>query len=185
MTSDRRQFLRTSGLILGFTASGALLRLSPAEARARQLPLALLGGAEAATLESLAEALVPGAREAGIAHFIDQQLAAPAEDNLLMLKYLGIAPRDQDAFYRTALGSVEALCQACFNSRCTELSQAQTEELLTLLAADDTPGWQGAPASFFFFVLRSDAADVVYGTASGIERTGMPLMTHIQPETEW
>jgi len=35
------------------------------------------------TIEALGETIVPGARAAGIAHFIDQQLSVPLEEALL------------------------------------------------------------------------------------------------------
>ncbi len=185
MPESRRAFLKSSGLVLGFAVAGALLPLTPSQARARQLPMRVLRAAEVETLEAVAEGLVPGATEAGISHFLDQQLAASAEDNLLMLKYLGVAAADQLPFYRSALGSIEALAQQRFKASCQALDTAQLQQLLALLAADDTPGWQAAPASFVFFVLRSDAVDVVYGTAAGSKAIGLPYMPHIQPETPW
>jgi hypothetical protein len=37
----------------------------------------------------------------------------------------------------------------------------------------------------FWFVLRSDAVDVVYGTKEGVERLGLPYMAHIEPPSRW
>lgn len=185
MTESRRAFLRGSGLVLGFAVTGGLLSLTPAQARARQLPLQLLSAAEVATLEAVSDALVPGAAEAGIAYFLDQQLAATAEENQLMLKYLGIPAADQLPFYRGALQSIEALAQLRFDAACSALQAAERQQLLAQLAADETPGWRAAPASFVFFVLRADAVDVVYGTPAGSAAIGLPYMPHIQPENPW
>ena len=39
-------------------------------------------------------------------------------------------------------------------------------------------GWQGPAGGFVYFVLRSDAVDVVYGTMEGYESLGVPFMPH-------
>src|SRR3989475_7787670 len=46
-------------------------------------------------------------------------------------------------------------------------------------------GWQGPPGPFIYFVTRSDAVDVVYGTVEGYESLGIPYMPHIAPEKRW
>jgi hypothetical protein len=185
MTGSRRQFLQRSGLALSFIVGGRLVMLSPGEARARELPYAVLSSAEVSTLEELAEALVPGARSAGVAHFIDRQLAAEPADCLLMLKYLGVPPSGFIDFYRAALGSAAALADARFGRGWPALEAAETGELVAMIAGDAVPDWAGPPASFVFFVLRSDACDVVYGTRAGFERIGMPYMAHIEPTADW
>lgn len=182
---SRRRFLRQSGLALAFAAGGGLITATPAEARARGLALKVLGRGEADILETTAEALVPGAREAGIAHFIDQQLGAAPEDNLLMLKYLGFAPGDHRAFYQTALANIDTLSRARFDRPAAALTRARADQLVAAMASDDTPGWEGPPASLVHFALRADGVDVVYGTAAGMERLDMPRMAHIEAPTEW
>src|SRR5713101_8087545 len=66
----RRQFLIGS---LAFTVGGAQVLLTAREARAQGVPFGLLKADEAESIEALGETLVPGARAAGIAHFIDHQ----------------------------------------------------------------------------------------------------------------
>ena len=46
-------------------------------------------------------------------------------------------------------------------------------------------GWQGPPGALVYFVLRSDAVDVVYGTMEGYQQLGVPYMAHIAPEKRW
>jgi len=46
-------------------------------------------------------------------------------------------------------------------------------------------GWQGPPQGFVYFVLRSDAVDVVYGTVEGYEALGVPYQAHIMPLKRW
>ncbi|MGI9286073.1 MAG: gluconate 2-dehydrogenase subunit 3 family protein [Pseudomonadales bacterium] len=184
MGSSRRQFVKTSAITLPFLVAGKVLFLSPAEAFAAQLPTQLLSTTEVETLHVLAEAIVPGARKAGIAHYIDKQLAAAAEDSLLMLKYLGVPP-PYAGFYQSGLASSVQLAKDRFEKPWAALNQEQVGTLVDAIAQDNTPGWSGAPASFFFFVLRADATDVVYGTEEGFERIEMPYMAHIAPVENW
>ena len=53
------------------------------------------------------------------------------------------------------------------------------------IAGGEIEGWEGPPAGFFYFVLRSDAVDVVYGTKTGFEVLGVPYMAHIEPTSDW
>jgi hypothetical protein len=74
----RRRFMQGAALgALAFTVGGAKILLTPREARAQAVPLRTLRPPEAETLAALGETLVPGAREAGIVHFVDQQLSVP------------------------------------------------------------------------------------------------------------
>jgi len=85
----RRDFIRGTALgALAFTVGGAKILLTAREARAQGVPFRLLKADEAETLEALGETLVPGARAAGIAHFIDQQLSVPPEEALLEARIL-------------------------------------------------------------------------------------------------
>jgi hypothetical protein len=68
---------------LAFTVGGAEVLLTPRAARAQGVPLRTLSAAQAGTLDALGETLVPGARQAGISHFVDQQLSIPPEEALL------------------------------------------------------------------------------------------------------
>ena len=38
---------------------------------------------------------------------------------------------------------------------------------------------------FFYFVLRNDAVDVVYGTKAGVESLDIPYMAHVEPPSRW
>ncbi|MEP1594637.1 MAG: gluconate 2-dehydrogenase subunit 3 family protein, partial [Halieaceae bacterium] len=145
----------------------------------------VLTAAERASLESIAEALVPGARVAGVAHFVDSQLAASAEDCLLMLKYLGVPPDGFRGFYQGALAAAGALAQRTHGKSWDKLPKDHSDQLIAAINGPDPEGWEGPPAGFFTFVLRADACDVAYGTEEGLARAGMPNMAHIKPETRW
>ncbi len=185
MQHDRRKFLKSSGIALSVIVSGEILRVSPRSAQAAALPYQVLTEEEVATLQGLAEAIVPGAREAGVSHYIDKQLGAAAEDCLLMLKYLGVPFADFIGFYRGGLHSAGRLARLRFSLPWPALSADQAQTLLVEMNGDTDIEWDGPPAPFFFFVLRADASDVVYGTEQGFDQIGMPYMAHIEPAQAW
>ena len=86
---ERRNFLKgTATGVFAFTVGGVEVLLSAREARAQNVPFRLLRPDEVETIEALGETIVPGARAAGIAHFIDQQLSVPLEEALLDVRRL-------------------------------------------------------------------------------------------------
>lgn len=182
--SGRRAFLQASGMGLAYAVGTQTLLLSPAQAYAKQLPYTQLSDTEVETLELLADAIVPGARAAGVAHYIDSQLTAPVEDCLLMIRYLGV-PAPYNGFYQTALQSIHQLGLTEYKKTWREMSDTQRNALTDRLASGSIDDWQGPPPGFFFFVLRADASDVVYGTQDGHEAIGFPHMAHIKPKQEW
>lgn len=185
MSLSRRRFLGQAGAgLLTFTVAGCERELTPAEARRRQLPLAVLSPVEAAAVASLCEALVPGSEQAGIIHYLDHQLAAKADQCMLMIKYLGV-PAPYIGFYRGGLAAAEEASEALYSSSIAGLDAAQAAQLVGRIATGEPDGWVGPPAGFFYFVLRSDAVDVVYGTPQGFESLGVPFNPHIAPPSRW
>src|SRR5262245_52558968 len=99
----RRTFVRGAAMgALAFTVGGAEVLLLPSEARAQKVPLKVLSADEAARLESVVDAVVPGAREAGIAHFVDQQCSVAPHEALLSIRISNVRPPFVN-FYRAAL----------------------------------------------------------------------------------
>lgn len=185
MTQTRRSFLRNSGIgLLTFYVGGCEVEMTPQEARDAKIPFSVLSGQEVSTLDALGEILLPGAAAAGLAHFIDHQLGAAGEDQLLMIKYLGMPPPFAP-FYQGGLAAVNALSQLQKGKAFAELNQGEQTELLGQFAQGNPDGWEGPPGPFFYFVLRNDAVDVVYGTKDGIESLGIPYMAHIEPPSRW
>jgi len=181
---SRRSFVKGAAggaLALHFGAYGLL---SPRQARARGVPVESLTPGELELLETYGETLAPGAAEAGLAHYIGSQLAAPPADSLLFLRLLDIAPPYAD-FYRPGLAALDALAQARHGRRFPALAEAQRLALAREIAGANPPGWTGPPAPLFAFALRADAIDVVWGTAEGFERLGVPYLPHIHPEAPW
>ena len=101
-----------------------------------------------------------------------------------MIRYLGVnAPFAP--FYQGGIAALNALSEAQKGKAFSELSQADQTELVGLFAQSNPDGWEGPPGPFFYFVLRNDAVDVVYGTIEGIESLGIPYMAHIEPPSRW
>lgn len=183
--SDRRAFLRGAGLgVLGFTVGGSQVFLTPRQARAADAELKILGAPEVASLEAIAEAFAPGATEAGVAWFVDQQLSVAPNDSLLMAKYFNVPPPYAD-FYRACFDAIDALSRGRHDKAFAALGPAAGTALLKELLAGEPAGWQGPPALLVYLVLRNDAVDVVYGTQEGIESLGVPYMAHIAPPASW
>jgi hypothetical protein len=169
---------------LAFTVGGAQVLLTPREARAQGVPFRLLQAREAETLEALGETLVPGARAAGIAHFIDHQISVPPEEALLEARILNVRPPYAN-FYRAAVGALDKATAAQADQRFAWLPAPTQRELVNVMRQGKLQGWQGPPQGFVYFVLRSDAVDVVYGTVEGYEALGVPYQAHIMPLKRW
>jgi hypothetical protein len=158
--------------------------MTPEQARARKVPLQSLSETEARTLERFADVLLPGAMISGVAHFVDHHVSVPPEDCLLMLRYLDVPPPYAD-FYKAGLAALDGLAGARFGERFAALNEDQATAIVGEIIKAQPEGWQGPPAPFFTFTVRSDAVDVVYGTREGLEKLGLPVMAHLEPEREW
>jgi len=66
---------------------------------------------EAGTRAHLGEAMVPGAKAAGIVPFVDSQIVVAPDDSLLIARYFGIEPPYGD-FYRKGLRALDKLAQS-------------------------------------------------------------------------
>jgi hypothetical protein len=182
---ERRVFLKGASMgMLTFTVGGVGILMTPGEARARAVPFRMLNGAEAETLEALGETLLPGAREAGVAHFIDQQVSVAPTEALLEARIVNVKPPFIN-FYRAAIGGVDKASMARSGKRFAALSAAEQRDFIDQLRQNKIEGWQGPPAGQVYFVLRSDAVDVVYGTMEGYESLGIPYLAHIAPDKRW
>jgi hypothetical protein len=181
----RRGFVQGATLgALVFSVGGAEIMMAAGEARARGVPFRLLDAHQGETLEALGETLVPQAREAGIAHFIDQQLSVPPHESLLQARIFNFRPPFAE-FYRTAITSVDEASRKLFGRNFAELPAADQRQLVDLMRQNKIEGWAGRPAATVYAVLRADAVDVVYGTMEGHEALGIPYMAHIPPEKRW
>ncbi len=185
MRLTRRAFAISAGAGLA-TMAGAAGHglLASAVAPPAKAEYRTLSPAEAATLEGLAEALVPGARDAGVARFIDDQLSVPAEKCALIVRYLGVA-LPFARFYKDAAHAADAAATNMFGGTVEALGPEQMNALVAAIAAGKVDDWSGPAPQLFHFVLRSDGIDVVYGTRAGFDRLDIPYMAHIVPPSDW
>lgn len=184
MTLSRRDFLKQTGLTLTFTVAGAKVLLTPAQAYEQTIPFQILRPDEVSILEAVTEIFLPGARQAGVAHFVDQQLSINPDDSLLMLKYFNYPPPYAD-FYRTCLQQINKLSQALYKKEIIKLNEANGRKLIETIRDGNPGGWQGPPAPLAYHAFRNDAVDVVYGTVEGFKKLGIPYMEHILPPEGW
>ena len=183
---QRRALLKGAAAgALAFTVDGTDVLLTPRAARAQGVPLRTLSAAQAETLDAVGETLVPGAKQAGISHFVDQQLSIPAEEALLEARILNVRPPYAN-FYRGALAAVNGASERLNGGRAfAALSETEQRGLIDTMRQNKVEGWQGPPGPFVYLVLRSDAVDVVYGTMDGYAALGIPYMAHIAPTQKW
>ncbi len=178
---------------MAFLLGDGVINLTPAEAKTRKITFRSLDQKQVSTLDFLSDAIVPGAKSAGLSHFIDHQLSAPNEDNLLILRYLRVNPPFKD-FYTSALKAFEISVRLKYNKNPLDLSEAEISEFISIMMQNNPAGWpefieeskqEVPPAPFFYFVLRSDAIDVTYGTVNSFDNMDIPYMAHIMPAHPW
>src|SRR5689334_23155887 len=90
---ERRVF--NQGALIGalaFGVAGAETLLTRRHAQAPKVPLRALKPEEARTLAAMGEALVAGARAAGVVQFVDQQISIPPEQALLEGRIMNVRP---------------------------------------------------------------------------------------------
>ena len=185
MTTTRRSFLKKSGTgLFLFGLNGVPTLMTPAEARAKDVAFGILTSAEARLLEAFGEVLVPGAAQAGVAHFIDQQLGVEANECLLVCRMFNLPPPYAD-FYRAGLAALAQVSQGLYGKPFPALEAQDAHALVETMTEGVPAGWQGPPAPLLYALVRSDAVDVVYGTPQGFEDLGIPYMPHIMPPELW
>jgi hypothetical protein len=148
------------------------------------VPLRALESADVGTLEALGETLLPGSTAAGLAHYIDHQLSGPPADSMLMIKYLRVEAPFK-SFYLQGLGAARDASMRRFGKPLDKLDAEEGKALVHQMSGGQIEGWRGPPAALFYFVLRNDAVDVMFGTPSGFETLGVPYMPHIMPSSRW
>ncbi len=138
---------------------------------------------EAETLAAWCEAIVPGAEEAGVAQFADLNLAGDQAASLLLLRYLDAS--DMAGFYRAGIAGIEQECQHRFGRSFVQVTTGQRLELVKAAIASEMQVWTDPDPNFFYFISRSDAVDVVYGTQAGFADLKIPYLAHIPPPRPW
>lgn len=170
--------------VLPFIVDGRREEMTPTDARHRGVPLQTLSAIDAALLERFGDVLLPGAAEAGLVHFVDQQVSIEPANSLLLLRYLEVPPPFAD-FYRAGLAALDAYSKASRGRSFVDLPASQAQQVVAAIAKAPPQGWRGPPAPLLYFAVRSDAVDVVYGTIDGFKKLGVPYMAHIEPDKPW
>lgn len=145
--------------------------------------LRVLGPGEAALYDAWCDVLVPGAAAAGASHYLDTQLATPHPDTFLLLRVLANPPFD--AFYRGGIKGIDEESRARFREPFLALPGLKRREVVDAAATTSTIAWTEPVPSFFYFVSRADAVDVVWGTLRGFRELKVPYMAHIRPSKPW
>jgi hypothetical protein len=183
---QRRAFMKGAAIgTLAFTVGGAEVMLTPRQARAQGAALRTLTADQAAALDAMGEALVPGARDAGVTNFVDQQLSTPPEEALLEARIMNVRPPFAN-FYRAAISAIDGASQAKYGGRnFAQLTPAEQHDFVDLMRQNKLDNWKGPGAGFVYFLFRTDAVDVVYGTMDGYAHLGVPYQPHIAPTKSW
>jgi len=183
--TERRAFMKGMGIgALAFAVGGTEMLLTPRQARAQGVPLRTLSPAEGEALDAIGETLVPGAKEAGITNFVDQQISIPPEEALLQARILNVRPPFAN-FYRAALAAIDGASSKAKGRKFAALSPDERHDFVDAMRQNKLDGWQGPPGPFVYTILRSDAVDVVYATMDGYAALGVPYMPHIAPTKRW
>src|SRR5262249_11349705 len=95
--------------VVALTLEASYGGIGPRRARAAGSALRILSEGEGRTLEALGDTLLPGASEAGIAHYIDDQLGR--DNPLFILKYLDY-PAPYADLYKQGLAALGRLSMA-------------------------------------------------------------------------
>jgi len=180
----RRALLKAGLGLIAATVGGVPAMVTAAEAHRRVIPFKVLTPTQGATLAAFGEVLLPGARAAGVAHFVDDQLAKDPVECLLMLRYFDWPP-PYTPFYAGGLAALDTAARGLHGVAFTALDAGQATELVTPMLSGPMAGWQGPPAPIVYLALRADAVDVVYGTMAGTAKLGLPYMAHIEPDPLW
>ncbi|WP_298852009.1 gluconate 2-dehydrogenase subunit 3 family protein [uncultured Ruegeria sp.] len=138
---------------------------------------------DADVLAAWCDVIVSGARPAGVANFIDQSLSGDPASSLLLLRYLKAS--DMADFYRKGIIGIETESHHRFGVPFLQLAQHQQKEMIEAAVASNMQVWHDPDPNFFYFISRSDAVDVVYGTEAGFADLGIPYLAHIPPPKPW
>ncbi len=185
----RRTFLQSAAIgLFAFSVSGCDAMMSPMEARERGADFSRLLASSVAILDALGDALVPGAKAAGLAHYIDANLARDAGESLLIVRYLDVTAQ-QTQFYTAGLAALDSHCRTKTGKPFTDQSEAEVTPIIASLLKGNPPGWDSVagapPAPLFYLAVRGDAVDIVYGTMAGFEALDIPYAGHINPKSAY
>jgi gluconate 2-dehydrogenase gamma chain len=179
----RRRFLKSVGALGAATIPAAAGAQQHAHSAAKTEKYMFLSAAEVAFLDAAVARLIPaddlgpGAKEAGVTYFIDQQLfggfgtmakmyrQGPHAEGTPQQGYQ--SPLTPQEVYRAAIGEINASCGKQFGGPFEKLASAQQDGVLRALDEGKFP-LEAVPARFFFNLLLDNTiegffSDPIYG----------------------
>lgn len=179
---DKRDFLKSVGA-LGATAVPTSSLAQHAHAAAKGEKYMFLSADEVAFLDAAvarlipADALGPGAKEAGVTYFIDQQLfggfgtmakmyrQGPHAEGTPQQGYQ--SPLTPQEIYRAAIAEIDVLCMKLHGGAFSKLDASKQDEVLRALDEGKFP-LDSVPARFFFNLVLDNTiegffSDPIYG----------------------
>jgi len=182
-SGGRRRFLKSVGALGAASMPAAAVAQHGGHTPARGEKYMFLAPAEVAFLDAAAARLIPadelgpGAKEAGVTYFIDQQLfggfgvmakmyrQGPHAEGTPQQGYQ--SPLTPQEVYRTAIAEINAGCAKQYGRSFDKLAAAQQDEVLRALDEGKFP-LDGVPARFFFNMLLDNTiegffSDPIYG----------------------
>ena len=174
--------------LFSYSLAGCDALLSPKDAHEKGADFLKLSAAQVVTLDALGEAIVPGARVAGLSHYIDANLARDVGASLLMVRYLDVS-MPQSEFYKRGLAALDSHCLDKVGKTFADLVETETTPIIASLLGGSPSGWEkisnAPPAPLFYLAVRGDAIDIVYGTMAGFEALDVPYVGHIDPKAAY
>ena len=181
---SRRKFLNKTVRAAAF---GAAVGCSPAGLAAAQgkppQKLRVFTQAQAETYAAWCNHLAIGAADAGVAYFVDKYLAEGMPGSLLLIRYLQNSPFDD--FYLGGIAGIDQESEARFSKPFLALGKSSQNVVVHAAVTSSTVAWSDPNPNFFYFISRSDAVDVVYGTMKGFRDLDIPYLQHIRPSHPW
>jgi gluconate 2-dehydrogenase gamma chain len=182
-SGGRRRFLKSVGALGAASMPAAAVAQHAGHAAAKGEKYMFLAPAEVAFLDAAvarlipADELGPGAKEAGVTYFIDQQLfggfgvmakmyrQGPHAEGTPQQGYQ--SPLTPQEVYRAAIGEINAACAKQYGKSFDKLAAAQQDEVLRALDEGKFP-LEAVPARFFFNLLLDNTiegffSDPIYG----------------------
>jgi len=182
-SEGRRRFLKSVGALGAAIPAAAAAQHTDHGAAAKAQKYMFLSPAEVAFLDAAvarlipADELGPGAKEAGVTYFIDQQLfgawgtmakmyrQGPHAEGTPQQGYQ--SPLTPQEVYRAAIGEINAACAKHYSQPFAKLTGAQQDEVLRSLDEGKFP-LDAVPARFFFNLLLDNTiegffSDPIYG----------------------
>jgi len=180
----RRQFL--SGAVgaaaIAGPVGGSLAALGSA-AEESAVTYRTFSAPQAEAYAAWCDLLANGAAKAGVARFVDKYISVPYDESLLLLRFFKDPSLGE--FYFAGLAGIDRESDARFGKPFLSLERDERLTIVEAARQSKTRAWTEPDPSFFYFISRSDAVDVVYGTERGFGTLDFPYRAHNAPEAPW